>query len=616
MGIIFGYQKAVGFEHQDEFRDNFIQRVSSFHAGEISTHEISGGIIGYFSGTRRKNSNFYKDNSAILLYEGRIDNSMDVLANSGKNLIKLIEASPESLRGDFSLVYIPKRDNKIRLFRDQLGVIPLYYSYQQKRLFFSNSLELFRLFPELSLDLDQEWVADSLAMISTEVSRTPYCHIHKVKPGSYVKIGDEGIIERRYWDFIEESYQENNFMEVFLEKLRLSVDRRIKDYNTTGNELSGGLDSSAVTVLTNERSNASGKSSFTFSHRLDENALGIVFPYGDERDFADSLISRLSNNSHVNITSGGSGILQSIKDNILIQGGPTQAGFHILSDRLYKIASQHGIEVLLSGFGGDEGITGNCSGLKEELIAQRKWNAYKDYYLGNSYKDYIKFYITRFLPLSREILATKKIYNHKYKEKFSVLATDNSFIQSMQLDKKYRSQKTIQKPASLNEGIRKNLMRSSLSKRLEYSYHAAAHFGIEYSYPLLDIDLIHYYMSLPWNYRTNPNSDRYLMREVMKGLLPDKIRTRNDKTGSTIPYTLLRISNDHSALKDLILRSKEKNKFHFLDYSRMLDWQIEIENYKGPTCSPVNPVAFINSIQILLLQEMEREGEYRTGIWV
>jgi hypothetical protein len=127
------------------------------------------------------------------------------------------------------------------------------------------------------------------------------------------------------------------------------------------------------------------------------------------------------------------------------------------------------------------------------------------------------------------------------------------------------------------------------------------------------LDLIEFYYHLPRQFKSRPGEDRYIYREVLKGKVPESIRTRKDKFGNTLPSLQLRIIEDHNSIEKLIKRSQEKNRYHYLDYARVLEWQRKIENRRNLR-QPVYPVGFLNSLQILLLQEMEREGTYRTGI--
>jgi hypothetical protein len=55
-------------------------------------------------------------------------------------------------------------------------------------------------------------------------------------------------------------------------------------------------------------------------------------------------------------------------------------------------------------------------------------------------------------------------------------------------------------------------------------------FGFEYKYPLLDKDVLEYWFSLPVSFTYEKLVSRGLYREMMKGILTETIRTRNDKS--------------------------------------------------------------------------------------
>jgi asparagine synthetase B (glutamine-hydrolysing) len=160
----------------------------------------------------------------------------------------------------------------------------------------------------------------------------------------------------------------------------------------------------------------------------------------------------------------------------------------------------------------------------------------------------------------------------------------------------------------------KRIMHDHVSQRFEYSYLDAKAYGIEYGYPLWDIDLLEFYYSLPAEYKFRNGLGRAIYRDAMAGLLPDKIRLRNDKTGATVPTVQQRFLEDDERITALIQRSRETNRYHYLDYDRMLAWQERIRNRGFNDKLPANPAAFFNSLQILLLQEMEREGIFKSGI--
>ncbi len=63
---------------------------------------------------------------------------------------------------------------------------------------------------------------------------------------------------------------------------------------------------------------------------------------------------------------------------------------------------------------------------------------------------------------------------------------------------------------------------------------------MNYRFPLLDIRLIEFILRIPPSQRHPSGSHRYLIRQVMKGLLPDSIVSRRDKAGMIFPSTYYR----------------------------------------------------------------------------
>ena len=71
-----------------------------------------------------------------------------------------------------------------------------------------------------------------------------------------------------------------------------------------------------------------------------------------------------------------------------------------MMDKLYEQASRCGVDTVLSGFGGDEGVTSHASGIFEELVCRREWKYLKeqlrrkvDLRGGNYKRSLIKYYL-------------------------------------------------------------------------------------------------------------------------------------------------------------------------------------------------------------------------------
>ncbi|NJK87349.1 MAG: hypothetical protein HC906_16555 [Bacteroidales bacterium] len=89
-------------------------------------------------------------------------------------------------------------------------------------------------------------------------------------------------------------------------------------------------------------------------------------------------------------------LLAILKNSIQIQGSYTQQRFHIFNVEIYKAGGSCGIDVLLSGFGGDETVSARTGFSYPDLIAEKKWNEL----VNTLIKDQSGFY-NRFKNLER-----------------------------------------------------------------------------------------------------------------------------------------------------------------------------------------------------------------------
>jgi len=224
------------------------------------------------------------------------------------------------------------------------------------------------------------------------------------------------------------------------------------------------------------------------------------------------------------------------------------------------------------------------------------------------------YLVYRHLPFAKKFLHGLLGRSDWRKEKYPGLGFTKEFEERMGIEQRFYQRLGFPDDPDVRERQYKKIMHDHVSQRFEYSYLDAKAWGIEYAYPLWDIDLLEFYFSLPPEYKFRNGMGRAIYRDAMQGLLPEKIRLRNDKTGATVPTVHQRFLYDDEKITALIKRSRAHNRYHYLDYDRMHAWQERLRNRSPKARIPANPAAFFNSLQILLLQEMEREGTFRSGI--
>lgn len=588
----------------------------------LGNHNNESGFLNDF---------MFESEEYIFCLQGRLDNSElvrifesknpDSKSTSFKRLVDFIIKTPNLLRGEFSLILYDKQNETLSCYRDQLGTRPFYYFENSN--FFAFSSEMKSLFPamQIELQMDDHWIYDSITSAGFGNSSTPYKTIKKLAPGNLIFVS-KAIEITPYWRLNSISaYADLDYgssLELFKEKFRSSISYRVNTECRIGSELSGGLDSSGVTAMILKL--YPGNPLYAFSHVFSEEIIGKYFPYSDERKHSQLLANFLGINNHIHCTASNYGIISSVKQSILNQSGPTQQAYHIFSDSLLDEAKGIGIDLLFSGFGGDQGISSNMSGFFEELRSKNEWEHFKAEYLLNSslrgnnwLKSRTGYLLRRHAPFTLKFLHS--VNKHlKQRNDIDDFAYNMQFSKQLNVSKGQRTLISNSNSSDSQELLKSQVLSTFVSNRFEYSYFEAKKRGIEYTYPLMDIDLIELFYSLPSIYKFRFGTGRYLFRDSLKGILPDMIRLRRDKTRATIPTVQQRIISDYQSIRDLILKSKDQNKYDYLDYNRMLLWHDQIINMNHNNRQSINRGAFLNSIQILLLQEMQREGEFNSGI--
>ncbi|HEX4741031.1 MAG TPA: asparagine synthase (glutamine-hydrolyzing) [Caulobacteraceae bacterium] len=252
------------------------------------------------------------------------------------------------LEGMFALALWDATGQQLVLARDRFGKKPLHYAIEPSGvLAFASEIKGLTQLPEIPRDLDPFAVEDFFAYGYIPDPRTIYRAIRKLPPAHLmvVRRGGEPRI-RPYWSLLDRLASPSAIPpEALIDELREAVRRRLISDVPIGALLSGGVDSSAVTALMAEASEAPVRS---FS-------IGFADPALDETPYARS-VSDLYGARHE-----------------VLEVSP--ADFEVV-DRLPQIFDEpygdvsavptlavcaharQGVTVALSGDGGDEAVAG------------------------------------------------------------------------------------------------------------------------------------------------------------------------------------------------------------------------------------------------------------------
>jgi len=157
--------------------------------------------------------------------------------------------------------------------------------------------------------------------------------------------------------------------------------------------------------------------------------------------------------------------------------------------------------------------------------------------------------------------------------RFANLPLRQVFAQKFQLRQRLGDKFKQHRRDRLAERQSARVMLEHLPQRMEYCYTAAAQYGLEYRYPLLDVDLLETCLAFPPWVKQHYGRNRYLFRQGIQGFVPEKIRERDDKSGTTIPQVYYSMVNEREAILNLINSCSGSDFLNeIFDFSRFPEW--------------------------------------------
>jgi asparagine synthase (glutamine-hydrolysing) len=522
---------------------------------------------------------------------------------------------PGFLYGDFAFVIFNMQNGEFFGARDPLGVRPLFYTLTQNNFIFASELRLVLAALDARPEIQHEYLLDSLVGVKTAKDKTPFESIFRLSPGHFME-GKKGEIKlTRFWmpDIKASINLENDqdYFDMFRELLVNAVNMRCEGVTSLASELSGGLDSSAITGIAADYTSSENIPFIPFSNVFPENT-GVE--YKDEREFIREMLS-FKGLKGILVDHSGKTLPDLLKYTLEIQGTYVQQNFNTLNQGLYQAAGEAGSKVLLSGFGGDELVSARTSFPWNEMILKRQWAAMKDELFSRG--------ITPKTLLKPGLITARFIYSRFNRSEFSTgvftpellqrrlqnLPLQPAYIKQHDLENRFSDKYRFPKQEILSMRQLYRINMDHLPQRMEYCYTAAAQYGIEYRYPLLDVNLVLACLAFPARLKQYKGTNRYLFRESISGFVPEVIRQRNDKSGTTIPHSYYSLVRGKENILSLVNDCKGNKKIgEIFDLSRFSTWYDKLVLRKEEDLNSMNPGAFYTYLMMMIYYSDERRG--------
>lgn len=492
---------------------------------QVSAGAFSGGYYLHRRLPLTGDDLFFHDpeNDLLVLFSGYIYNKPGLAGRHGFDENEpepriaarlFLDEGPDFVRrlnGDFAIFIGQPAKRRAYLFRDQVGIRPVAYSADSRRLLFSSDInELCRRLGH-SNPVSEEYLHGFFKYI--DLTKTPSDSVKRLLPGHYLECSERGVRITRYWN--PDRIRTDNRMgyEEMLSGLRELVEDavaiRCDSRFTAGAHVSSGLDSCTVAALA--RRNYTRQDTF---HGYSWSPSGFT-PSGtdyDERDLVRSLCSR------ERIEPVFSGItpeefLDRVSDFFHNRGNYFEE--HTLGQ-----AAASGTSLLFSGWGGDEFISTGDRGIETDLL--RRLNL-RTYFRRNPVRP-VKRFVRYFLLYT--LLPAAGILQWNVARSF---ANDARYLKKPFGKSDRKVLRNFYYYTSRRQLHLRYLRFYHLQERCESWMVSGYRRGVEYRYPLLDMRIVEYIIRIPSLLLCRTNYFRPLLRIISEGWLPDDVRLNVSK---------------------------------------------------------------------------------------
>lgn len=429
--------------------------------------------------------------------------------------------------GDFSFAIWDESKKLLFLAKDQMGIRPLFYIEQDGLLYFGTTIPSIKAALLKKPALNENYIAKELRNYPQQVEDTFFKDIKRLKPAHSIVVNPgEKIEEIRYWELntVDLSYCKNNedYYALLRKTLETAIKSRIRGKKNVGCQLSGGMDSSAIAVLLSRLMDK--KQLHTYSFVLDETTRAYSDNGIDEQGTQEEIINyaNLIRENHHPITGFHyKDVFEELHRHNEVMGGLANSNC-IWQDSLYKIAAEKNqVEVIFSGFPGDEGISQNGNNYFYDYL--------NDFNIKGIFQFLIEFKrgaIIKLIHYYRAKKAKTTVLNYSKIQKKRNLLNPKS-----QFHKELKDNSFTFNP-SFKNWQKQQICRAHTSLRTESEGAYANQYGIETAYPLADIRLLEIMYSLPTElFKPKPFS-RALFRNLCENILPDNVRLQSKRNGA------------------------------------------------------------------------------------
>lgn len=483
------------------------------------------------------------DRTYVLTYNGQLYNTRELKdeliarghvfttqSDTEVLLVAYIEWGPacaERLNGIYAFGVWDETEQRLFLARDRFGVKPLFYKTTGRTLLFGSELKALLAHPLVRPEVDAEGLAEVLYL---GPSRTPghgiFRGVRELLPGHWLIFDRSGLRTQAYWQLESRPHTDTPAETAarVRELLREAVHRQLVADVPVATLLSGGLDSSAITAFAAEAFAAEGRGPLhTWSIDYTDNDRYFrthAFQPDPDRPFVQAMSASLGTVHH-DVVIDTPQLVEALTRAALIRDLPGMADVDA-SLYLFCREIKKGATVVLSG---------ECA---DEVFGGYPWFHRPEQHPCSS------FPWVRSLA-ERAALLQPGVTGNITPEEYVAQRYSDTLARVPRLPGEAPEEARVREMFYLNL----TWFMATLLDRNDRMSMAA---GLEARVPFCDHHLAEYVWNIPWAIKSYAGREKGILREALKGVLPDAVRNRRKS-----PFPKTHNPNYFRAVRDRVL---------------------------------------------------------------
>jgi asparagine synthase (glutamine-hydrolysing) len=479
------------------------------------------------------------------------------------------EGCVELLNGMFAFLIFDKANSKIIVARDHFGIKPLYFYRGGEQFIFASEIKSILAYPDVKASPNYNCIQEYLTFQFVLGEKTLYKGIHKVLPGHFLVIDSKSldIREVKYWvpDFnVDNNHTEIYFKEKLKELLNDTIKKQLRSDVPLGTYLSGGMDSSIVSILAAKYLNNPIR---TFTGAFRE---GDDF---DETRYAKEVTQKI-NAEAFEIYPTEMDFIESLPKLVYHMDEPV-AGPGVFPQYMVSKLAKENVTVVLGGQGGDEIFGGYARYVIAYLEQVLKGAIFETNDEGEHIVSLSSIlpnlpHLHKYIPMMTDFWK-KGAFKPADARYFDLIDRSDGSLQyySPDFQREFNRAEIFSHFQEIfNHPDTKSYfnkmthfdMFSSLPGLLHVEDRVSMAVSLESRVPLLDRRIVDLVSSMPPAMKFKGGEMKYFLKQAVGEVLPSNILNRKDKMGFPVPLHKWAKNNTQDFIRDTLFSQSSRGR--------------------------------------------------------